>query len=570
MTSNSKPKFYPAKPTSFHGSYAESKIFNLLESLAPRCQVYHSFKIVTDRMEHKEADFLIFDPQYGLLVIEVKGGSIKYSNGNWYQNEKPCTDPYDQACEVMFNLRRLVKRKLPAESIPVTSSVWFPDVSLSQKDKNSLPPDLNEFLVLDRDDASLPPAQLRKRIEGIFQEWEKRSQRNIKVNPSISDRIKQTLVPTLNLVQPLSQEPEGDVYFQLTNEQSKVLDFIQDEERVAIGGSAGSGKTLVAFEQAKRFALQGLKTLFLVYNKALKLYLSSNAPLPNLEISNWSSFVYKYARGKDPAETIQVFISKIESGMINLPYDVVIIDEGQDFEQDWIAALELSLPSNAKIYVYYDNKQTIQNSKNLPDWIRNSQVKLNLNRNCRNTVQIATTAHAFVDAKAKMIYEITGPKPKWIRSKQVADDLRAILISKIGSYPFHEIAIISLLGNNEAAATKANLIDFGREKGSTIFQDVSENHRENGKIILSTVRKFKGLEAEVVIITDLQFSDKEVTEDEIADLKKRIYTACSRAKKELYIISESMTESIFWDGKLYSKPEFEKYFKEQYHVSTND
>lgn len=518
-------------------------------------------------MDRKEADFLIFDPQFGIMVIEVKSGNIKYKNGYWYQNEKPCTDPYDQACEFMYSLRRLVKKKFLGEMIPVIAIVWFPSFILSASERKSLPPDMEEFTVLDGKDANCPPNQLRQRIEQIFQQWQLRSGYVLKANPGISDRVKNVLIPELNLVQSLNPKKEEDSYFRLTSEQSKVLDFIHDEDRVAIGGSAGSGKTLVAFEQAKRYAAEGFKTLFMVFNKALRLSLSANTNIANLEISHWGSFIYKYAKNSNTEERTQAFLGKIESGNLKLAYDVLIIDEGQDFEQDWIAALELSLSNQSRIYVYYDNKQTIQNNKTIPDWIKNSQVRLNLNRNCRNTLEIATTAHAFVDAKARMFSEIHGPKPVWIQTEEIIEDLRKFLVAKTAEYSMHEIAIISLLGDFESMATKTGLKNFGKNKGISIFQDVSENPREEEKVIISTVRKFKGLEADVVIITDLKLSDKILTEEEMLDLKKRIYTACSRAKKELYIISETNKNSIYWNNSFYPKAEFSKYFKEQYHLS---
>ena len=68
--------------------------------------------------------------------------------------------------------------------------------------------------------------------------------------------ILDTIMPSFNLVPSASNiKDEADyVFYQLTNEQKKVLDFISDQQTVAIQGSAGTGKTFIAVEQSKRFS----------------------------------------------------------------------------------------------------------------------------------------------------------------------------------------------------------------------------------------------------------------------------------------------------------------------------
>ncbi len=60
-------------------SQAEKKLFpNLKERLNDSFTVFHSFDLLTrnraDKLVEGEIDFLIFSPDYGLLVLEVKSG----------------------------------------------------------------------------------------------------------------------------------------------------------------------------------------------------------------------------------------------------------------------------------------------------------------------------------------------------------------------------------------------------------------------------------------------------------------------------------------------------------------
>ncbi|WP_293681286.1 NERD domain-containing protein, partial [Thiolapillus sp.] len=85
----------------------------LLEQLPNHVIVYHSYPWLrpdrNDRskkttLKEGEADFLILWPELGLLVLEVKGGEIRYdSDGRrWYRRlpngkERDIRDPFEQA-----------------------------------------------------------------------------------------------------------------------------------------------------------------------------------------------------------------------------------------------------------------------------------------------------------------------------------------------------------------------------------------------------------------------------------------------------------------------------------------
>src|SRR5207244_1558627 len=55
----------------------------------------------------------------------------------------------------------------------------------------------------------------------------------------------------------------------LTPQQFHILEAIQDIARAGIAGGAGTGKTVLAMEDARRYAAQGLKTLLLCHSRPL-------------------------------------------------------------------------------------------------------------------------------------------------------------------------------------------------------------------------------------------------------------------------------------------------------------
>src|SRR5690606_16331993 len=79
------------------------------------------------------------------------------------------------------------------------------------------------------------------------------------------------LAPKLELRSYLGLEfqSEADQIKQLTEEQFGVLDLLNRERRAVIYGCAGSGKTMLALEKARRLTQEGYAVLFTCYNARL-------------------------------------------------------------------------------------------------------------------------------------------------------------------------------------------------------------------------------------------------------------------------------------------------------------
>src|SRR6185436_3796758 len=74
----------------------------------------------------------------------------------------------------------------------------------------------------------------------------------------------------------------------LTEEQFYLLDVLSRTRRAAIGGCAGSGKTFLAVEKAKRLAREEFRTLLTCFNRPLADFLAEvTQGTPNLEVKNF-------------------------------------------------------------------------------------------------------------------------------------------------------------------------------------------------------------------------------------------------------------------------------------------
>ena len=110
---------------------SEQIVFDAIRKNFPdEWYVFHSFDYVTRDLNRKrwdgEIDFLLYHPQKGMLVIEVKGGAVSYRNGQWYQEDRKM-DPVEQAKRNKYAVMRLLKETLHREvPLKFAHSVCFP------------------------------------------------------------------------------------------------------------------------------------------------------------------------------------------------------------------------------------------------------------------------------------------------------------------------------------------------------------------------------------------------------------------------------------------------------------
>jgi hypothetical protein len=124
---------------------------SLVDGLPDDCLVYHSYPWLRPerhnrggegRLQEGEADFVIVHAEFGLLVLEVKGGQIEYdpASHTWWRRlprggRREITDPFRQA---QRNLHALVQQIQEhgverRDSFPCTYgyAVIFPDCEIT-------------------------------------------------------------------------------------------------------------------------------------------------------------------------------------------------------------------------------------------------------------------------------------------------------------------------------------------------------------------------------------------------------------------------------------------------------
>jgi len=519
--------FIPQKPESFNNSFGEEKIFEALHLLPREYYIFHSFEWINNSkgMIQGEADFLIYNLKRGIIVIEVKSGKIECKDRQWFQTnmynnkKREIGDPMSQASRSKFKIIDLIG-KYKSECL-VCHAVWFPSISFKSC---NLPANYANEIILDLNSLSDP----ERDINTVFSYWEKSMRRKTNLSDFNSKIIIELLAPEFMAVPSIQTiiDAREKHFVRLTKEQANILNYLEEQRTAAIHGGAGTGKTILAIEKVKKLASRGEKVLFLCYNSFLRNFLKKTQAIPDVEFHNVHSLAY------DCLGKISFDIKLLPQKLVNWlkscednelwPYHHVVIDEGQDLDDNLI--IQLYKNTKKSFYVFYDRNQLIQKNI-LPEWVEHLECRLVLHKNCRNTAEISRTASSVLSLEKPISDDIVrGEKPLIYFHQNKSEALINIkkIVNKYIKEGLHATDIVIL-----TTKTEENSIMNGIK---SINNYTTTNEYLTDGILFTTVRKFKGLEAKVIILIDIT---KSTFEDEN---KRRIfYVGSSRAKHNLHI-----------------------------------
>lgn len=496
----------PETPHIFEPASQEGLMFDALTLLPDDYYVFHSFRISTvqDNTFHEsETDFVIFHKKHGVICLEAKAGHIKYKDGYWYYASGiPMHNdgPFNQASSNKWKLIKYIKNsKVCAlvDKCKFLHAVWFPSVSDNELRSMTLPPEADKALVLTKE-ALADPEKFLTRIYSI--ELPNRIETKL-TEAEAQKLIREIFCPQFNVFPSASLDSDLKklVFHRLLREQAGILNFLEDQRSASINGAAGTGKTMIAIEKAQRNAAENQSTLFLCYNSQLKNFLSENYSNPKIHYYTIAGLACKlcnttfpdYKRMKNVLEDMYF------SGAF--PYDHVVVDEGQDFgseilEQTDILQLIHDLiidneEKNGTFYVFYDRLQLIQADK-IPQFIEDSDCKLTLYRNCRNTENIAVTSlRPISERKPKLLENAVKGTPAKIHfcdTEAKAMEELDMTIDNILAEGFKDVVILTC-----------------KTEDSSLLKSGIKDGRYRNKYRFTTCRKFKGLEADAIILIDV-------------------------------------------------------------------
>lgn len=479
-------------------SNAERRMFDQLRAAFARPDqtgwfAMHSLNL--PRHEYKrfgEIDFVICGPD-GLFVIEVKGGGVSCHDGIWEttnrygETERLRESPFKQAEGALHGLRG----KLPS----TLSNVFVVGYGVVMPDVDRLPGSAEwdrAVLAGGRDFR-----QFEKWLERFIRYWRAKDTRKTGATPSQLNVLQQHLRPDFEAVVPLhvsAHEVEMRIA-SLTEDQLRLIDVVEANPRVICSGGAGTGKTMLALELAKRWGASGMKTALACHSPWLKRFLERTA-VPGLIVSL--------------AESIHVAAKRASIEK----FDALIVDEGQDIlNMDALAQLDSCLYggiSEGRWCFFHDaNNQSGLCGSYVPDAYDYLEsicpVRIPLNTNCRNSLPILQRIQGDLDADVGNSGVGDGPAVREVRVADADSAIQALekeLHDLVDGEGFNAGDIVVLSPLPFAQSWTSSLSENLRASIS-VLDDASPRNMNRHTIGFAQIGDFKGLESEVVVLVDM-------------------------------------------------------------------
>ncbi len=537
-------------------SVAERRFFTALnEQLDDDFTVIHSvpWLNVKDRhLQQGECDFLILHPVFGMLSIETKPGDVHYDglSGHWRRRDGASLgkDPYHQAQRSSGTLQTLLCQRVrdwKESQFAHGHAVVF---SGADQIQGRLPSHALPLITLLHSDIG----RLQQKFQDILAHYGPPQQ---KARKDLIDGAVKMLRPEFQLIQTFSGELErqADCLRRLTAQQIEVLHLMRDTKRLLIRGCAGSGKTLLAIEKAARLSREGKRVLLLCFNIPLAEWLRAEVQREELAVDVFhfhglcrhlaESAGLKYAEPLEPVLQSDFFnlkspelLERAISCGAGPRYDAILVDEGQDFIADWWLPLEELLINAGQgvMYIFYDPDQNIFGRE---FGFLVNEAKITLDKNCRNTNQIANyVRHLSTSSMDSPDFAEEGFPPQ----EHVVDspEEELVAVEKIVSELVHKRKFspgrIVIVGRrrlkNSPYANCAHLA------GVRLIDESAGDHDRTG-IQYATVYRFKGLEADCVILSGFSRPEPNAVSTEL-------YCAASRARFLLHIFFQRETSLV--------------------------
>lgn len=494
---------------------------------------------VTDRLKDHEIDFVVAIEGAGIVCVEVKGGEVTHNGQAWLQRlhsgQIKTIDPVRQVRQGRYALRDFIEkdprwtqgRVRWNHVVVLPNSQFAPDFALA---------DCPRWMVIDRDDFPNVVALIR---DIAHQQEEELPLLTAKGIAELRTALGGRGLPQRDVVaRALENEDAADI---LTDRQAVILDAIQLLTRVEIRGGAGSGKTFMAIEQARRLANRGQRVALLCYSHGLASYLKritstwSRRQQPGY-VGEFHALGIAWGAAEGPAESernaaaAQFFEHDLPAQMLELAnvlpdghrFDSVVIDEAQDFADSWWEPLLAAMrdPETGGIYVFSDEGQRVFDRKGTPPI---PLVPLILEQNIRNTRQIARAFEPLVDHPMRLL-GADGPDVRFVpctrdNAFDVGDDQIEALLNE-GWRP-EDVALLTTGSRHPEQIAR-------QTEGNAAYWD---SFWDAEQVFYGHVLGFKGLERRAVVLI---VNDKSVFERS----PERLYVGLSRARDQLVVCAD--------------------------------
>jgi hypothetical protein len=480
--------------------------------------------------QDREVDLLVGIAGAGVVTLEIKGGSVWLEHGAWRmkrRGETVTVHPVDQARNGKFAVRDYVNAdpRWRRRRMRMAHAVALPHTEVHA---DFATPDCPRESIFGRDELTGIVGSLRSLLE----QQTDHPPTSADDLADLADILGGRFPPQATL---LSEAYEREDEAQhLTEQQAMILDAVRHLHRVEVRGGAGSGKTWLAIEQARRLSAHGKRVALVCYSRGLASYFHRRVgAMPNRR--HRPAYVGLFhGLGEQWGAALPESTDDREGWEVRLPaemtrlaealpdghrFDAVVVDEAQDFSDTWWPALLGALRSEESgIYVFSDESQRVFARFGGPPV---PLLPLMLDANLRNTKQIGQTFTDLAPFRMRLRGG-DGPAVRFVACSpdDAVDQADEAVEGLLDHWRPEDVALLTTGSRHPEQKAR-------QEQGQESYW---ESFWDKDQVFYGHVLGFKGLERRVVVLA--------VNDTRPERARERLYVGLSRARDQLVVCGD--------------------------------
>lgn len=494
---------------------------------------WHTVHNGNDR--HGEVDIVVLNPSGNVLLMEVKAGQVLLREGGLFKRYGKQEKDVLRQCRVQY--AGMVSRLKEAGLHPyLVNCLVLPDYHLPDGQIVSIPRE--RIISADEYD------QLSTHVQALLatgngtanvEEVRRFLCNEFQVSPTIATLRDQLHGATQRLSDGLA------VWVPRISHKSGVI---------RIQAIAGSGKTQLALRLLEDAATAKESALYVCYNRPLADVIASIAPV-NASVACFHELAVEHYRHhyQEPdfsnAEIFQLVAESFyqDSQSFAPKYDLLVIDEGQDFEPQWITSLLPLLKESGRLYLMEDEAQRLYDREAFD---LSEAVTLTCNDNHRSPRAVCQVINALSLVSPAILSKCPyqGELPEFLSystdATLIEQTERAVDNLLVRGFAMSDIVILTGSGRSKSKLLNTEHIGrFTTRRFTGAYTRDGNPVWSNGELMIESIYRFKGQSAPAVILSEVNFT--ELTDQE----RRKLFVGMTRAQLNLQIVLSTQAEACF-------------------------
>lgn len=494
---------------------------------------WHTIHEGIDR--HGEIDIVVLAPNGNVLLMEVKAGQVLLREGGIFKRYGSQEKDVLRQCRVQYS--GMVARLKQAGLHPnLVNCLVLPDYHVPSGEVVSIPRE--RIITTDEYD------QLGARVRALLatgggtadvEDVRRFLCNEFQVSPNIANLRDQLHGATQRLSDGLA---------------TWVPRISHSAGVVRIQATAGSGKTQLALRLLEDAAATKESALYVCYNRSLADAIAGIAPA-RTHVACFHELAVEYYRrhyGEPDFGTVDVFKKVVDAyhqdseGFVP-KYDLLVMDEGQDFDPLWVASLLRLLKPSGRLYLMEDEAQRLYERAafDLTD-----AVTLTCNDNHRSPRAVCQVINALELVTpailSKCPYQGEFPEFRDYDSDVtlVEQTEQAVVSLLEQGFSLEDIVILTGHGRSKSKLLNAERIGrFTTRRFTGSYTCNGDPVWSAGELMIESIYRFKGQSAPAVILSEVDFT--ELTAHE----RRKLFVGMTRAQLNLQLVMSTQAEVCF-------------------------